>query len=170
VLGIVNSEIVKVTDESVQNEIDINTEVLLLTIPNTSVLISISFCTLSSVTFIISLLSIPNTSVLIAISFCTFSFTEVLGIVNSEIVKVTDESVQNEIDINTEVLEIVNSEIVKVTNESVQKEIDINTEVLGIVNGEIVKVTNENVQKEIAIYFFLNTLISYFYYFTINYP
>jgi hypothetical protein len=28
VLGIVNSEIVKVTDESVQKEIDINTEVL----------------------------------------------------------------------------------------------------------------------------------------------
>jgi hypothetical protein len=48
------------------------------------------------------------------------------------------------------VLGIVNSEIVKVTDESVQKEIDINTEVLGIVNGEIVKVTNENVQKEIA--------------------
>jgi hypothetical protein len=38
----------------------------------------------------------------------------VLGIVNSEIVKVTDESVQKEIDINTEVLGIVNSEIVKV--------------------------------------------------------
>jgi hypothetical protein len=37
-------------------------------------------------------------------------------------------------------------EIVKVTDESVQKEIDINTEVLGIVNGEIVKVTDENVQ------------------------
>jgi hypothetical protein len=47
----------------------------------------------------------------------------VLGIVNSEIVKVTDESVQKEIDINTEVLGIVNSEIVKVTDESVQKEI-----------------------------------------------
>jgi hypothetical protein len=44
---------------------------------------------------------------------------------------------------------IVNSEIVKVTNENVQKEIDINTEVLGVVNGEIVKVTDENVQKEI---------------------
>ena len=55
--------------------------------------------------------------------------TEVLGIVNSEIVKVTDENVQKEIDINTEVLGIVNSEI----------EIDINTEVLGIVNSEIVK-------------------------------
>jgi hypothetical protein len=39
----------------------------------------------------------------------------VLGIVNGEIVKVTDESVQKEIDINTEVLGIVNSEIVKVT-------------------------------------------------------
>jgi hypothetical protein len=38
----------------------------------------------------------------------------VLGIVNSEIVKVTDESVQKEIDINTEVLGIVNSEIVSV--------------------------------------------------------
>ena len=37
-------------------------------------------------------------------------------------------------------LGIVNGEIVKVTDESVQKEIDINTEVLGIVNGEIVKV------------------------------
>jgi hypothetical protein len=39
----------------------------------------------------------------------------VLGIVNSEIVKVADENVQKEIDINTEVLGIVNSEIVKVT-------------------------------------------------------
>jgi hypothetical protein len=47
----------------------------------------------------------------------------VLGIVNSEIVKVTDDSVQKEIDINTEVLGIVNSEIIKVTDESVQKEI-----------------------------------------------
>jgi hypothetical protein len=56
----------------------------------------------------------------------------VLGIVNSEIVKVTDESVQKEKDINTEVLGKVNSEIVKVTDESVQKEIDINTEVLGL--------------------------------------
>jgi hypothetical protein len=37
----------------------------------------------------------------------------VLGIVNSEIVKETDENVQKEIDINTEVLGIVNSEIVK---------------------------------------------------------
>jgi hypothetical protein len=36
----------------------------------------------------------------------------VLGIVNSEIVKVTDANVQKEIDINTEVLGIVNSEIV----------------------------------------------------------
>jgi hypothetical protein len=54
----------------------------------------------------------------------------VLGIVNREIVKVTDENVQKEININTEVLGIVNSEIVKVTDESVQKEIDINTEVL----------------------------------------
>ena len=35
---------------------------------------------------------------------------------------------------------IVNGEIVKVTDESVQKELDINTEVLGIVNGEIAKV------------------------------
>jgi hypothetical protein len=43
----------------------------------------------------------------------------VLGIVNSEIVKVTDQNVQTEIDINTEVLGIVNSEIVKVTDESV---------------------------------------------------
>ena len=42
-------------------------------------------------------------------------------------------------------LGIVNGEIVKVTNENVQKKIDINTEVLGIVNSEIVKVTNENV-------------------------
>jgi hypothetical protein len=42
----------------------------------------------------------------------------VLGIVNSEIIKVTDESVQKEIDINTEVLGIVNSEIVKVRDES----------------------------------------------------
>jgi hypothetical protein len=52
-----------------------------------------------------------------------------LGIVNSEIVKVTDENVQKKIDINTEVLGIVNSEIVKVTDESVQKELYINTEV-----------------------------------------
>jgi hypothetical protein len=72
-------------------------------------LISISFCTFSSVTFTISLLT-------------------------------TDESVQKEIDINTEVLGITNSEIVKVTDENVQKEIDINAEVLGIVNSEIVKV------------------------------
>jgi hypothetical protein len=42
----------------------------------------------------------------------------VLGIVNSEIVKVTDDSVEKEIDINTEVLGIVNDEIVKVTDES----------------------------------------------------
>jgi hypothetical protein len=34
------------------------------------------------------------------------------------------------------VLEIVNSEIVKVTDESVQKELDINTEVLRIVNSD----------------------------------
>jgi hypothetical protein len=68
-------------------------------------LIAISFCTFSLVTFTISLLTIPN-------------------------------SVQKEIDINTEVLGIVNSEIVKETDENVQKEIDINTEVLGIVNGE----------------------------------
>jgi hypothetical protein len=90
-------------------------------IPNTSVLISISFCTFSPVTFTISPLTITNTSVLIFISFCTFSsvtFTE--------------------IDINTEVLGIANGEIVKVTDENVQKEIDINTEVLGIANGEIV--------------------------------
>jgi hypothetical protein len=73
----------------------------------------------------------------------------VLRIVNSEIVKVTDESVEKEIDINTEVLGIVNSEIVKETDENVQKEIDINTEVLGIANSE---------------------LICCFYYFTINYP
>jgi hypothetical protein len=53
----------------------------------------------------------------------------VLGIVNSEIVKVTDENVQKEIDINTEVFGIVNGEIVKVTDKNVQKEIDINTEV-----------------------------------------
>jgi hypothetical protein len=45
----------------------------------------------------------------------------VLGIVNSEIVKVTDESVQKEIDINNEVLGIVNSQIVKVTDKSIQK-------------------------------------------------
>ena len=42
--------------------------------------------------------------------------------------------VQKEIYINTEVLGIVNSEIVKVTDENVLKEIDINREVLGIVN------------------------------------
>jgi hypothetical protein len=78
----------------------------------------------------------------------------VLGIVNSEIVKVTDESVQKEIDINTEVLGIANSEIVKVIDENVQKEIDINIEVLHFC---------------VDIYFFLNTLICYFYYFTINY-
>jgi hypothetical protein len=54
------------------------------------VLISISFRTLLSVTFTIS--------------------------------KVIYESVQKEIDINTEVLGIVNSEIVKVTDDRVQKE------------------------------------------------
>jgi hypothetical protein len=43
------------------------------------------------------------------------------------------------------VLGIVNGEIVNVTNKNVQKEIDINTKVLGITNGEIVKVTDENV-------------------------
>jgi hypothetical protein len=48
------------------------------------------------------------------------------------------------------VLGIVNSEIVKVTDDSVEKEIDISTEVLGIVNDEIVKVTDESVQKEIS--------------------
>jgi hypothetical protein len=68
------------------------------------------------------------------------------------------------------VLGIVNSEIVKATDESVQKEIDIYAEVFGIVYSEIVKVTDENVQKELDIYFFLNTLICCFYYFTINYP
>ena len=46
----------------------------------------------------------------------------------------TGHNVQKEIDIYTEVLGIVNGEIVKVADESVQKEIDINTEVLGIVN------------------------------------
>jgi hypothetical protein len=69
VLGIVNSEIVKVTDENVQKEIDINTEVLGIVngaIPNTSVLIFIYFCTFSSVTFTISLLTIPNICVLIS--------------------------------------------------------------------------------------------------------
>jgi hypothetical protein len=71
------------------------------------VLISIFFCTFSSVTFTISPLTIPNTSV-----------TEVLRIVNSEIVKVTDENVEKEIDINTEVLGILNSEIVKVADEN----------------------------------------------------
>jgi hypothetical protein len=35
-------------------------------------LISISFCTFFSVTFIISPLTNPNISVLISISFCTF--------------------------------------------------------------------------------------------------
>ena len=53
-----------------------------------------------------------------------------LGIVNGEIVKVTDKNVQKEIDINTEMLGIVNGEIIKVTDKNVQKEIDINTEVL----------------------------------------
>jgi hypothetical protein len=57
----------------------------------------------------------------------------VLGIVNREKVKVTDKSVQKEIDINTDGLGIVNREIVKVTDENVEKEIDINTVVLGIV-------------------------------------
>jgi hypothetical protein len=58
-------------------------------------------------------------------------------------IKVTDDSVQKEIYINTEVLGIVNSEIVKVTYESVQKEIDINTEVLGIVNSEFLSVHSD---------------------------
>jgi hypothetical protein len=40
----------------------------------------------------------------------------VFGIVNGEKIKVIDENVQKEIDITTEVLGIVNSEIVKVTN------------------------------------------------------
>jgi hypothetical protein len=69
------------------------------------------------------------------------------------------------------VLGIVNDEIVKVTDESVQKEIDINTEVLGIVNSEIVKVADESEKHfYIDIYLFLYILICYFYYFTINYP
>ena len=45
-------------------------------------------------------------------------------------------------------LGIVNSEIVKVKDKNVQKEIYINTEVLGIANGEIVKVTDQNVRKK----------------------
>jgi hypothetical protein len=65
------------------------------------------------------------------------------------------------------VLGIVNSEILKVTDENVQKEIDINTEVLGIVNSEIVKVTDEHFCVDI--YFFLSTLICYFYNFTTSY-
>jgi hypothetical protein len=40
---------------------------------------------------------------------------------------------------------IVNGKIVKVTDENVQKEIDINTEVLGIINSEIVKVPDDSV-------------------------
>jgi hypothetical protein len=133
-------------------------------------LISISFCTFSSVTFTISLVKDESVQKEIDIN------TEVLGIVNSEIVKVTDESVQKEIDIYFYCFTInypshfcvdiyfflyilicyfyyftINSsehfcEIVNVIDESVQKEIDINTEVLGIVNGEIVKVTDKNVQ------------------------
>jgi hypothetical protein len=75
-------------------------------------LISTSFCTFSSVTFTISLLTIPSTSVLIYISFY--------------------ESVQKEIYINIEVLGMVNSEIAKVTDESEQKEIYINTEVISL--------------------------------------
>jgi hypothetical protein len=63
-------------------------------------LISISFCTFSSVTFTISPLTNAQKEIDI--------FTEVLGIINGEIVKVTDDSVQKEIDINTEVLGIVN--------------------------------------------------------------
>jgi hypothetical protein len=62
VLGMVNGEIVKVADENVQKEVTFT--IPLLTIPKTSVLIYISFCTLSSVTFTISLLAIPDTSVL----------------------------------------------------------------------------------------------------------
>jgi hypothetical protein len=42
--------------------------------------------------------------------------------------------------------------MVKVTDENVEKEIDINTEVLGIANSEIVKVTDESVQKEMDIF------------------
>jgi hypothetical protein len=58
------------------------------------------------------------------------------------------------------VLGIVNSEIVKLTDKSVQKEIDINIEVLGMVNSEIVKVADENVQKEIILicYFYYFTI------------
>jgi hypothetical protein len=51
------------------------------------------------------------------------------------------------------VLGRVNGEIVKVTDENVQKEIDINTEVLGIDNGEIVKVTDPNTSVLISISF-----------------
>jgi hypothetical protein len=54
----------------------------------------------------------------------------VVGIVNGEIVKVADENIQKEIDINTEVLGIDNIEIVKVTDDSVQKEIDIKSEII----------------------------------------
>ena len=42
-------------------------------------------------------------------------------LIKLSIVKVTDESVPKEIDIYTDVLGIVNSEIVNVTDESVQK-------------------------------------------------
>jgi hypothetical protein len=90
-----------------------------------SLLISISFCTLSSVTFTISLLTFPNTSVLISISFWTLSSVTFTI------------SVQKEIDINTEVLGITNSEIVKVTDESVQKEVYILCS-KGVIASEII--------------------------------
>jgi hypothetical protein len=67
---------------------------------------------------------------LISISFCTFLF------VTFPISPLAILNVQKEIDINTEVFGIVNGEIVKVTDENVQKEIDINTELLGIVNSD----------------------------------
>jgi uncharacterized membrane protein YccF (DUF307 family) len=102
------------------------------------VLISISFCTLSSVTFTISLLTIPKTSVLIF---------------NREIVKVTDKSVQKEIDINTDVLGIVNREIVKVTDENVEKEISISLCTLSSVTFTISPITIPNTSVLISISF-----------------
>jgi hypothetical protein len=69
VLGIVNSEIVKVTDENVQKKIDINTEVLGIVNSEIVKVTDESVVTFSFVTFTISPLTIPNTSVLIYISF-----------------------------------------------------------------------------------------------------
>jgi hypothetical protein len=124
VFGIVHSVIVKVTDENVQKEIDINTEVLRIanseivkvTNKNVQKETDILICYFYYYTMNYPEHFCVDIYFFLYILICYFYY------------------VQKEIYINTEVLGIVNSEIVKVTGENVQKEIDINTEVLGIVN------------------------------------